>query len=520
MELRHYQQKAIDELRAGYHQGHRCQILQLPTGGGKTMIASSLLKSAKENGNTGYFVVDKIVLIDQAVAHLESVGLRVGVIQADHPQFDPGADVFVCSVQTLARRRLPEMDFCIFDEAHVLYKYHIKLMQTYDNVCFIGLSATPFTRGLGRYFSNLVVGSTTQELIEQKFLVPSRVFAPSTPDLSKVKIQAGDYQKKQLGLEMNKPTLVADIVSTWLKRGENRQTLCFATNVAHSKFIAEQFKSYGVNAQHIDAYTDSDEREIIINDFKAGKVKMLVSVGVLTTGFDAPNASCLIFARPTKSLMLHIQQWGRGLRICEGKTDCLILDHAGNTERLGFATDPLPDRLDDGSKKERQTKQKELLPSVCPSCAFVKPPSVHECPCCGFAPERKSEVVTVEGELKEIKPKKEKFTKEYKQKFLCELVGYQRRKGYSEGWCAHTYRDKFGVWPNNLSRFPEEPGSATLKYIIHKNIKHGYSKKKKQKRQCSCGSYSVRISSGTGPHHKRADCNECGRMWWIGKGAA
>jgi superfamily II DNA or RNA helicase len=387
-------------------------------------------------------------------------------------------------------------------------------------VCFVGLSATPFTRGLGKYFSNLVVGATATELIENGYLVPSRVFAPTDPDLSTVKTVAGDYQQTQLGEAMNKPTLVADIVSTWQRLGENRQTLAFATNIVHSKTIAAEFQAAGIEAVHIDAYTDSQERQQAIARFKAGEIKILTSVGVLTTGFDAPRVQCLIFARPTKSLALHIQQWGRGIRVDQGKTDCLVLDHAGNTQRLGFVTDPLPDRLDMGEKKPRKQERKEPVPSVCPSCSYVKPAKTHVCPACGFAPERQNDVHIVDGELTEIKPSKTKYNHEQKQAFYSQLLYIQQQNNYKHGWVSHTYKERIGVWPSGLQEIAEEPDSATLKFVIHKNIKYSKGKKKKAQRACTCGSRDIHVSAGSGPHFKRADCNSCGRTWWLGKGAA
>lgn len=312
--LRDYQQHAIDELRQGFAQGHRCQVLQMATGAGKTVVAGEIIRMAHEKGRKPYFIVDRLALIDQAVGHFENIGMRVGVIQGNHPQWNPRADVQVASVQTLARRRMPEFDFAIRDEVHCLHKADLRLMEEYNNVPFIGLSATPFTKGLGKYFSRLVVGATTAQLTEEGFLVPAVTYGPSTPDLSGVASQAGDFVVSQLSQAVDKPKLIADITETWLKLGENRQTLCFATNVAHSKHIAASFQSLGIEAHHIDAYTSSERRRELIQGFREERIRVLVSVGVLTTGFDAPNASCLILARPTKSLILHCQMIGRSLR--------------------------------------------------------------------------------------------------------------------------------------------------------------------------------------------------------------
>lgn len=480
--LRPYQQHAIDELRKGFAMGHRCQVLQLATGGGKTHISGEIIKMAHEKGRKPFFIVDRLALIDQAVDHFEHIGLRVGVIQGQHPQWNPRADVQVASIQTLARRRMPEMDFGIIDECHVLFKRHIELMEAYNNVPFIGLSATPFAKGLGKYFTNLIVGATTAQLISGGYLVPPVTYGPSTPDLTGVKTQAGDYVVSQLSEKVDQPQLIADIVDTWFKLGENRQTLVFATNVAHSKHIAESFRQAGIEAVHIDAYTNTDGRRDAIQGFKREQVKILVSVGVLTTGFDAPNASCLILARPTKSLILHIQMCGRGLRTAENKPDCLILDHAGNTQRLGFPTDPLPTELDDGTKKESKVREKsEPMPKPCPSCKFIKPPKTHTCPKCGFAPEKRDDVTVGDGELVLLEGKKRNRTDSWDQKraFIGGLKFHARKHGYKDGWWSYQYRERYGCWPND-KRVREapviEPNHDVKGWIKYQAIKRAHAR--------------------------------------------
>jgi len=490
--LRPYQTDGINKLREGFRNGHRCQIFQLATGGGKSICAATLIKSAYEKGRKPVFIVDRISLVDQSVAHLEAVGLTVGVIQGDHYQWNPRADVQVASIQTIARRNMPDMGFCIIDEVHCLHKAHIKLIESYNNIPFIGLSATPFSKGLGKYFTNLVVGATTEQLTDEGFLVPAVVYAPSTPDLSGVKIVAGEYHQGQLYEAVDKPKLVADIVETWLKLGQNRQTICFATNVAHSKHIEREFVRAGVKAVHIDAYTDSSERHEVISAFKRGDIKLLTSVGVLTTGFDAPNASCIILGRPTKSLILHIQMKGRGLRLSEGKDDCIVLDHAGNTTRLGFVTDPLPSELDDGKKKENSSNKKEReepLPKTCAKCHFVKPAKVHICPCCGFAPEKQSTIEHEAGELVQLSPKADKENAAEKRnrnmpwdekiRFMAGFKWYAKEHGYKDGWANHNYKQMMSVWPNDARLKhckPSKPAGDVMNFIKNSLIRGSYAK--------------------------------------------
>jgi DNA repair protein RadD len=302
------------------------------------------------------------------------------------------------------------------------------------------------------------------------------VFAPAHPDLKNVKTVAGDYELKGLADAMDQGQLVADIVSTWLERGENRQTICFAVNRTHAKHIQQQFIDAGIVAEYMDAHTDRMARNEIVKRFDDGDVKVICNVGVLTTGFDA-DVRCIILARPTKSEILYTQMIGRGLRTAVGKDHCLILDHSDTTMRLGFVTDIHHTELDDGKPKEKkEIKSKELLPKECPSCAFLRPPKVRECPSCGFVPQPRSDVESVEGELyeltrdKAVKPKN--WTVEQKSVFYRELLRYADERGWKAGWAYHAYVDRMKVGPPpGCSKAPAVYVSKeTLAWIKHHNI--------------------------------------------------
>jgi superfamily II DNA or RNA helicase len=285
---------------------------------------------------------------------------------------------------------------------------------------------------------------------------------------------------------MGDAQLVGDVVDHWLKHAYGRKTIVFASNVAHSKFLCAEFESRGVAASHIDGYMrDPLERETIIDDFRNGGTDVLCNVAVLTKGFDAPECSCVVLARPTKSLMLHIQMIGRGLRLADSKNDCLILDHAGNILRNGLPTDDLPAELDDGTltkNLDRKQKDKTLKECACSSCGFVS--TLHKCPACGFAPERREDVEVVNGELREIKAspidakKRNRLeTGQQKSDFYAGLLGYAKDRGYSSGWASHKYRERYGVWPNAYKGVgAQPPGPEVLGFIKHMNIRHAKSK--------------------------------------------
>jgi superfamily II DNA or RNA helicase len=369
--------------------------------------------------------------------------------------------VIVCSIQTLASRGIPEgVELFIIDEAHfcAASKEFLALVRRHPGVPMIGFSATPFTRGLGKVyefgalFEGIVKAATIPELIERGFLVDANVYAPSTPDLTGVKIVAGDFNEKQLGVAVDKPDLIGDIVAHWLKLAGGKRTICFATNIAHSKHIVEQFTAAGVRAKHIDAYTPESDRRRIIDGFKAGEFEILSNCSILAEGFDCPAAEVMILARPTRSLVRHVQAAGRVLRPFEGKAVAIILDHSGTTQRLGFVTDELPIELDDGRPRKSGDGQKpeEKLPKKCGNCYFMKPAGVHKCPACGFAPQRQSDVEVGAGELTLLKRKKDLAQRFGTKQDVWSMLLMYRRGRYSEGWCAHKYRAIFGVWPRGL----------------------------------------------------------------------
>ena len=485
-ELRPHQTAAIQALRFSLGKGNRRPLVQAPTGAGKTVIASHIVAGARAKGNRVCFVVPSLSLIDQTVQSFYDDGIRdIGVIQADHPLTDYAQPVQVASIQTIARRNIERQhfDIVVVDEAHKLHKAQIEWMQSWSLIPFIGLSATPWTRGLGKYYDDLIIAATTQELIDAGYLSKFRVFAPAHPDLTGVKTIAGDFHEGQLSEAMQSGSLVADIVTTWLERGERRPTLAFCVDRAHAKHVQQQFLSRGVRCGYVDAYTEREDRLDLAKQFKSGELEVIANVGVLTTGVDW-DVRCIILARPTKSEILFTQIIGRGLRTADGKDDCLILDHSDTHLNLGFVTEILHDTLCDGTKRETEQKDRGVLPKECPKCQYLKPARVQQCPSCGFKPEPRSQVEVEAGELRELEQSMSSTEKrqrkanrdtpsEDKAAFFGGLAHYSRQRGYKTGWAANQYREKFGVWPNAYKDSPViPPNSEVLGWIRHQQIKY------------------------------------------------
>lgn len=482
--LRPHQERALSLLRQSLGSGNRRVVVTMPTGAGKTRTAAEIVNGALRKGNRVAFTVPAISLIDQTVEAFEGEGIHeVGVIQANHVRTNWSQPVQVVSVQSLAKRARPMAEVVIVDECHLRFKVISDWIKACPETVFIGLSATPWAKGMADDWQDLVVPVTMPELIDAGFLSPFRVFAPTHPDLSGVKTVAGDYHEGQLGDVMSDTRLVADVVDTWLKLGQGLPTLVFAVNRAHAAFIQQQFEARGIFMGYCDAHTDLVERKFLFDQMASGAMAGIVNVGTLTTGVDA-DVRCVVMARPTKSEVLFVQCIGRGLRTAPGKAECVIIDHADNHARLGFATDISHDRLLAGGERKESTASErgEPLPKECPSCHALKPPRSSQCPSCGFKPERQAGGPEFEdGELVEIAPKPakaDKFTREQKQAWYSQLVQVAKDRNRSSGWVAHSFRERFKVWPRGLSDHPLPPSPEVIGWVRAKDIRWAKGKGK------------------------------------------
>jgi DNA repair protein RadD len=457
--LRPHQERAIAGLRQSLSSGHKRPMLQMPTGAGKTLTSAYIVAGALGKGKRVAFCVPRKTLVDQTVREFEREGIStIGVMQAAHLRTDSRQPLQICSAQTLARRKRPDVDLVIVDEAHELHKSILTWIAECPDVPFIGLSATPWQRGLARHYDHLIIPTTTRELIDAALLSDFEAFAPSDPDLSGVRTVAGDFQQDELAGVMDAVEITADIVAEWLKRGPGRPTIAFCVNRRHAKNVCLRFVEAGVAAEYIDGETPSGDdsydpdpngetRRDMFARFRSGATQILVSIGVLTTGFDA-DVRCIIDAQPTKSRILFVQKIGRGLRTAEGKDKLVILDHAGNHLRLGRVTDIHQAHLDDGSKREgsaRKEEKREPLPKLCPECKAVLAYKARECSACGAQIIAFTEVQEIEGDLVAFGSRKSgaKATPVDKEAFYAELKWIQRQKGHQSGWCWHKYQERF-----------------------------------------------------------------------------
>lgn len=464
--LRDYQGEAVELLRTNIRGGIKNQILCMGTGSGKTIVAAHLADECNGKMKRLVFVVDRIALIDQTSETLDRYGIPHGIIQAQHWRYRPWERIQIASVQTLARRKWPDAELIVVDECHGLHKTITERIGKRDAVV-IGLTATPFTRGLGKHYDAVVSVISTNKLIAGKHLVPFRIFAASEPDMTGAKVTAGEWTDSEAA-ERAMP-IVGDCVAEYLKHGDGRKFIAFGATVAHCEEIQRQFIAAGVVCDLYTYHTGEDARADMVKEFRKpdSSIRGLISVAALSKGFDVADVGCIIMARPLKSsLAEHIQILGRGLRKHPGKEDCLVLDHSGNCVRFWHPMQEFFEHgiseLDDGTRKKKApAKPKEKAAVKCPKCFCV-----HEaapcCPACGFEyPRKASNIQHVQGTLKELiaSGNRAALTRDV----WPQIVGLANQWGKSRSWALAQYMKMAGSWPaQDFDRTPPMPPSKEV----------------------------------------------------------
>jgi hypothetical protein len=350
----------------------------------------------------------------------------------------------------------------------------------------------------------MVNAPSVRELIEMGWLVQPRYFTGATANMDGVKTHDYDYAAGEREARMNNAVLRGDVVEQWLRHADNRKSIVFASGVKHSLALKEDFEAAGVPAMHIDGNTLNSERMELIDEFrKSDKYKVLCNCMIVTEGFDVPEVGCVSIACPTKIISKYLQMAGRCLRPAEGKTDCIILDHGNNILRHGFVEDPIPWELDtNGRLTDRIPAERDEMPRQfeCTACGCVFSGRIR-CPECGTRLEvqPQHELISTVEELIEVtrgamgvkaSDKQKVYTMDQKRNFYKQVIGYAsgmnpRGKKYSEGWVAHTYRAKFGVWPRGLgleAGNPEKPSQEVIAFIRAKNAAYHIRKNYNEQR--------------------------------------
>jgi DNA repair protein RadD len=497
-DLRPYQHQVMAELGQAIAAGHRRLILVAPTGAGKTTIASTIINNAQAKDKRVLVLAHTREIIRQTSAKLFEQSIKHGIIQAGF-MTRPDETVQVASVQTLwaramraGRMELPPADLLIIDEAHHCpANTYRKIIDAYPDAILIGLTATPCRgdgRGLGGIFDVIIECPQVAELIAQKYLVRTLVFAPAEPDLKGVETRAGDYVEGQLAERMDRTNLVGDIVSHWHRYGERRKTVCFAVNVQHSLHIRDEAIKSGIRAAHVDGSMPKAERDAVLARLASGDLEFVTNCMVLTEGWDMPEVSCCILARPTKKMGLYRQMVGRVLRPAPGKVNAIVLDHSGAIYRHGFVEDRVDWTLDPEKRSASPTHARRLDRGYCSrllecsKCGSIRIAG-EACQHCGFLPERAPKaVIFADGDLALVDRQRRTAPKisdphEF-MRWHGMLTHIAAERGYKPGWAAHKFKEKFGIWPATRYAQPMQPSPEVMSWVRSRNIAFAKAKER------------------------------------------
>lgn len=503
IEERKYQS---DDVNYAMNHGRQQRVIHCsPTGSGKTVIQALIAKREMDRGNETAILTPRNEIFSQTHGLLEQVvGSRnIGVLRAkrEGESWNPTAPVHVVSWPTLVRRSknndwwFPRVKRVLVDECHLSMAPKIlEILRHYEPKAVIdGYTATPARqtgKGLGRFFTEIKHVTTVRQLIEDGYLAECEYWAGSTPDLQGIRVVRGDFEKKKLSDAC--VTLVGDAVDNWLRLASDRQTIVFAVDIAHCEMLAKKFVNVGVKAAPLHVRQSQPKRDEVVRQFKAGQLQVLVNVSIASYGFDSPEVACVQICRPTKSIVLHLQMIGRGMRPKPDGGGCLVLDHAGNVRRLGFADDLFRWRLDEKkqatenwSRNQASSEAKESKEHECEKCHYLFKGS-RVCPKCGWEiPFTARDVDTVDADLVRIGKNlfnklPEGFPKH--EIFYAMLRHFAEEKGYKPTWAAAQYKNKCGAWPpfpwNNHAMVP--CNERVRNWILGQQIRYAKGRKKRE----------------------------------------
>lgn len=449
MVIREYQALDIDRIREAFR-SVRSVCYQLPTGGGKTIVAAEICRRVIANGHRGLALMHRRELIRQFHRTLKSVdalaGVPIGIIAAGEAE-TPWAPFQIAGVQTLVRRKNHHFnpDLIIVDEAH-----HIRastwalIVERFPGARLLGLTATPMRqdgRGLGSHFDVLVQGPTIPELIEQGHLAPCRVkHIPEGIDMTGARLLAGEWNRGDIDRRVT-GRVVAKAAQSYVRYAKGRKAIFFGVTVRHSRAVAAELQRLGVHAVHVGGDASSDYRDRVLRAFQSGSVDVICNCALFDEGFDAPGCDCVMLGAPTKSVIRYLQSCGRAMRPQPGK-EALILDLAGSSHELGLPDDPREWTLEDRVVKGGKRKSPVVRARTCEKCREVYPVYRPACPSCGTEASthipQEVDVELVDAAPRSAAPKRNAGYVR-RRAAACrgdrkQLLALAKELGYKEGW--------------------------------------------------------------------------------------
>ena len=453
IELYPHQKDLINRTRQAFTRNREVCMVS-PTGSGKTIMSSYITLSAYQKSRIVWVIVPRRQLVRQTSNTFKNIGIPHSFVCAGYP-FEPNAPVYIATPQSLVKKLdgTRWADLLIVDEFHYGQTFTNKLVN--ENKArgsfLLGLTATPIKgdgTGLGKWVNELVVGTSVADLMEMGFLSRYRAFAPAVPDLSGIKVVAGDYAKDALAQRMIdlQGALVSNASKFWLKYAKGLKTVIFAVDIEHSKRTATAFNDSGVRCVHMDGETPDEARKQIISDLADGRIDAISNCGLMTFGFDLSAQvgrnvplDCMVDLRPTKSLPLQKQKEGRVLRA--KPNPAILLDCANNILTHGYPDDQILWSLEGFSYQGKREKQKPDIIRCC-SCGTLhkRAPS---CPECGYQhPYEGRDIEEVEAELAEVAREQARLKKKqevWQAQTLEGLIELAKTRGYKESWAHHVW---------------------------------------------------------------------------------
>lgn len=399
--LRQYQDQAITDLRESLKLNKRV-ILALTTGGGKTVIFSSIVAGAASKGKKVLIITNRVELFKQTFKAIDRHDIPVCKIDAKNKRIDLSSNIFIAMIETLKRRAKMFTDFkfdlIIIDECH-LNSFN-KIFELWPDTKVIGCSATPCTPTLHKYYQEIVQPIDTLELISQGFLVPCKAYQMQD-DFSDLKTdKSGEFTNASLDSHFRKSKLYEGVIDAYVSKCNGSKAICFNVNIEHTLEMTRAFNAAGIPSRAITSITSEEERNSILSDFKHGHFLVLNNCGILTTGFDEPSIETVILNRATGSLILFLQMIGRGSRLHIGKNYFTVLDMGENHNRFGLWMQNREWSLDPPKKKKKKLSVAPVR--ECKSCGAILPVQQRKCEFCGHEMTDKEKEL-LKGELVEVK---------------------------------------------------------------------------------------------------------------------
>jgi superfamily II DNA or RNA helicase len=451
IKLRDYQELLVNNTRQSFKSKKKRPLIVAPVGAGKTVFFSHMVSLSVKRGNKVLVLAHRDELLDQISTTLRLFKVPHSFISGRRT-FLPNMPVQVGSVMTVINRlNLFTPDLIILDEAHHATNNNSfgKIINYYD-VFTIGVTATPCRLSgepLGDVFDDMILAPTMSELISMGYLSDYRLFASAEFKTDNLRMTAGDYNKQDLEKEVDKPQITGSAINEYKNYLSKKRAVVFCVSVKHSENVAAEFMKHNIPSASIDGKMTSTKRKSIIENFKSDKIKVITNCNIITEGFDLPAIEGVILLRPTQSLSLYIQMMGRALRVFQGKTEAIILDHVGNVKRHG-----LPDQDHEwslsGSKKRSKKSPDSFSVRICSNCFGANISTNKVCKYCNTPfPIANREIEEVDGTLLEVDKKalrKQKLREQGRASTMDELIQLGISRGYKNprAWARFVYKSR------------------------------------------------------------------------------